>query len=252
MLAACEVRWPRRVLHAKRARRWFTNLSFVALGGLVVRAMAALSIPIAGIAAAIYAQSHDLGLLHGLATPIWLNWIVTIIALDFAIWLQHLVSHKFPLFWKFHQVHHSDLDIDVSTALRFHPVEIALSMLWKAVCVLMLGALPAAVLVFEILLNATAMATHANIALPQRADRMIRAVFVTPDMHRIHHSIIRSEHDSNYGFNLAIWDRLFGTLTEVPLRGHDGMSIGLSEYRTEAPTRLSWSLILPFRRPKPM
>ncbi len=162
--------------------------------------------------------------------------------------MQHLVSHKVPIFWRLHKVHHADRDIDVTTAVRFHPVEIALSMVWKIAVVIPLGASPFAVFLFEVILNACAMFNHANIALPGWLDRIVRLFIVTPDMHRVHHSVLRREHDSNYGFNLSLWDRVFRTYTAQPEAGHQGMTLGLTPYQSEDPLRFGWSLALPFRR----
>jgi len=167
--------------------------------------------------------------------------------MDFAIWVQHLLSHKIPLLWRIHRVHHSDIEFDVTTAIRFHPVEIALSMGFKIGLVYLLGPAAWTVVVFEVLLNGSAMFNHANIALSQKLDRVIRSVLVTPDMHRIHHSVHRFEHDSNYGFALSWWDRLFGTYTHSPQDGHRQMKIGL-QWQDLRPTRLIWSLALPFLR----
>ena len=160
--------------------------------------------------------------------------MIALLALDLAIWAQHLASHKVPLFWRLHQVHHADRDIDVTTAVRFHPIEIGLSMLWKIVVVMAIGASPLAVFLFEVILNACAMFNHANIALPGVARRHLAPFVVTPDMHRVHHSVLRREHDSNYGFNLSLWDRLFRTYTAQPEGGHQGMTIGLPPYQSEA------------------
>jgi sterol desaturase/sphingolipid hydroxylase (fatty acid hydroxylase superfamily) len=247
LLSGLELLHPRRRLIASKARRWMTNLVIVGVDGLVVRAMAWLAVPLAATGAAAYAQAHGIGVLNWLGWPQWLEVALAIIALDFAIWVQHVVTHKVPLLWRVHQVHHADRDIDVTTAIRFHPVEIALSVLWKIGCVLILGAPVAAVILFEILLNACAMFSHANIALPSPLDRVLRTLIVTPDMHRVHHSVIRREHDSNYGFNLSVWDRLFGTYIQNPEKGHDAMTIGLATYQSDEPSGLSWSLLLPFR-----
>ena len=168
--------------------------------------------------------------------------------LDFAIWLQHLGSHTIPALWRIHRVHHADVDIDVTTALRFHPVEIGLSMLYKVVWVLLLGPPAGAVVLFEVILNGGAMFNHANFALPARLDRALRALVVTPDMHRVHHSVIPGEHHSNYGFNLSIWDRSFRTYTAQPEKGHLAMTIGLADFQSDRPSQLGWSLGLPFRR----
>ena len=246
IMALAEAARPKRQLNHGRAGRWFTNLAIVTLDSVVVRAMAAVTVPLVAVAAALYAQHAGIGILNALELPAWLAWGVSLVALDLAIWFQHLVSHKVPLFWRLHRVHHADVDIDVSTALRFHPIEIAVSMLWKVVVVLALGAPPEAVLLFEIILNGCAMFNHANVSLPAGVDRVLRKVIVTPDMHRVHHSVHRSEHDTNFGFNLSIWDRIFGTYTAQPRDGHLGMTIGLEAYQSEEPTRLAWSLSLPF------
>jgi len=247
VMGAIELGWPKRVLSVSKRRRWFTNISIVAAGTAVLRLMAMLAVPVAAVAAGFYAQQHQVGLLNQLDWPHWIEILIALLVLDLAIWFQHLVSHKVPLFWRLHKVHHADRDIDVTTALRFHPVEIALSMLWKIAVVVPLGASPFAVFLFEMILNACAMFNHANIALPARFDGLVRLFVVTPDMHRVHHSVLRREHDSNYGFNLSLWDRLFRTYTAQPKAGHQGMTIGLTPYQTEDPVRLGWSLWLPFR-----
>jgi sterol desaturase/sphingolipid hydroxylase (fatty acid hydroxylase superfamily) len=247
VMAALELLAPRRKLTADKGRRWATNLSIVILDSVLVRAMASLALPVAAVAAAAYGEAHGTGLLHWLKPGFWIETIFALVLLDFAIWLQHLLAHKIPLLWRLHQVHHADPDIDVTTAIRFHPIEIALSMLWKIGWVLLIGASPVAVLAFEVILNAGALFSHANVALPAALDGLLRLIIVTPDMHRVHHSVLRREHDSNYGFNLSIWDRLFRTYRRDPEKGHDLMTIGLAPYQTTAPTRLGWSLILPFR-----
>src|SRR4051812_13073051 len=210
-MALVELLWPKRALIVSRKRRWLTNIGISAVGTAVLRLMAMLAVPVAAIAAAFYAEAHHIGLLNQVDWPAWIKVVLSLLVLDLAIWAQHLASHKVPLFWRLHQVHHADRDIDVTTAVRFHPVEIALSMLWKIVVVVPLGAPPLAVFLFEVILNACAMFNHANIALPGWADGVLRLFVVTPDMHRVHHSVIRREHDSNYGFNLSLWDRLFRT-----------------------------------------
>jgi sterol desaturase/sphingolipid hydroxylase (fatty acid hydroxylase superfamily) len=253
-MAALEWLRPKRRLTLARLRRWPTNLAIVGIDSLVVRAMAALpqllgavAVPLAAVAAAMLAESHGIGLLNVIALPVWLEILIALVVLDFAIWLQHLASHKVGMFWQLHQVHHADRDFDVTTAIRFHPVEIALSMLYKIVWVFVLGPSALAVLTFEVILNGCAMFNHANVDLPRPLDRVLRLVLVTPDMHRVHHSVLRREHDSNYGFNLSVWDRLFGTYTPEPERGHADMTIGLAPYQDEAPARLGWSLTVPFR-----
>ena len=246
-MALIELAWPKRTLSVAKKKRWLTNLGISVTATALLRLMAMLAVPVAAIAAAFYAQAHRIGLLNNVAWPEWLKIVVALLALDLAIWVQHLASHKVPLFWRLHQVHHADRDIDVTTAVRFHPVEIALSMLWKIVVVVPLGASPLAVFLFEVILNACAMFNHANIALAAWFDGVLRLFVVTPDMHRVHHSVLRREHDSNYGFNLSLWDRLFRTYTAQPEAGHQGMTIGLTPYQSEAPTRFGWSLVLPFR-----
>jgi len=181
------------------------------------------------------------------AWPVTVEIIVALVVLDFAIWLQHVLSHRIPLLWRFHQMHHADTDIDVSTALRFHPLEIALSTLYKVAWVLLLGPSAVAVVLFEVILNGCAMFNHANVALPAWLDRIVRRLIVTPDMHRIHHSVLPREHHTNFGFNLSIWDRLLGTYTEQPAAGHVAMRIGLAEHAAADATRLAWCLVLPFR-----
>ncbi len=255
IMAALELWIPKRTLAAPKAQRWVTNFAIVGIDSLAVRLLArlpeligAVAAPLAAVGAAIVAESYGWGVLHWLGVPFWLALILSLVILDFAIWLQHLLSHKIPLFWRLHQVHHADPDIDVSTAIRFHPVEIVLSMIYKIVWVVALGAPALAVVAFEVILNACAMFNHANIDLPKPIDRALRTVLVTPDMHRVHHSTLRREHDSNYGFNLSIWDRWFGTYTDQPEGGHLGMRIGLAEHGPKDPVRLTWALLVPFRR----
>jgi len=247
-MALIELLWPKRKVIVSKRKRWLTNIGISVTGTLLLRLMAALAVPVTAIAAAFYAEAHQIGLLNQAAWPAWVKLVIALVVLDLAIWAQHWVSHKVQLLWRLHQVHHADRDIDVTTAVRFHPIEIGLSMLWKIVVVVPLGASPFAVFLFEVILNACAMFNHANIALPQWLDRILRLLIVTPDMHRVHHSVLRREHDSNYGFNLSIWDRLFRTYTAQPEAGHQGMTVGLNPYQSEAPARFGWSLWLPFGR----
>ena len=248
VMAVVEFAWPKRKLIASKGRRWFTNIGISVTAGLLIRLMTMAVVPIAAVTAAFYAEDHEYGLLNQVSWPAWVKVVVSLVLLDLAIWAQHLASHKIPVLWRLHKVHHADRDIDVTTAVRFHPIEIALSMLWKIVVVMALGAPPLAVFLFEVILNACAMFNHANVALPGWADAILRLVVVTPDMHRVHHSVLRREHDSNYGFNLSLWDRLFRTYTAQPKGGHQGMTIGLTSYQSAEPSKLGWSLILPFRR----
>ena len=238
-------RLEREELHgAMKSRRWFTNLSMVVLSSLVLRVI----FPLAAVGTALWAQERGYGLFPFLAVPGWIAGIVAFVLLDFAVWLEHVVSHKIPILWRIHRMHHADKGFDVTTALRFHPLEIVLSMFWKAAVIVALGAPALAVLIFEIVLNGCAMFNHSNVRLPLSVDRIVRLFIVTPDMHRVHHSSYRPETDSNYGFNFPFWDRMFRTYTGQPRLGHEGMEIGLEYYRDNAPARLVWALMLPFRK----
>ncbi len=246
VMALLELALPKRALGRPKGGRWFTNLAIAGIDSLVVRLMALFVIPVAAVAAAAWAQAQGWGLLNQVGWPAWLEVLIAVVVLDLAIYAQHVASHKIPIFWQLHKVHHADRDIDVTTGIRFHPIEIAISMLWKIVVVLALGAVPIAVVLFEVILNGCALFNHSNVALPHWLDRVLRLWLVTPDMHRVHHSVLRREHDSNYGFNLSVWDRLFRTYVAQPERGHDGMTIGLAPFQSEGPARLWWSLALPF------
>lgn len=248
-MAALELAAPRlereELKGAFKTRRWFTNLSMVVLSSVALR----IIFPLAAVGSALWAESRGYGLFHLMGMPGWIAGIIAFFILDFAVWLEHLVSHKWPLLWRIHRMHHADTGVDLTTALRFHPLEIVLSMFWKAGVVVALGAPPVSVLVFEIVLNGAAMFNHANLKLPAWLDGILRTLIVTPDMHRTHHSTDPRETDSNYGFNLSIWDRLFATYTARPRRGEEAIEIGLSEYRDRHPSELVWSLTLPFRDP---
>lgn len=246
LFAALEAWAPRRARTQPRQTRWITNWAITILNTLTLRALAVF-LPLLAVGAAIDAAAHGWGLLNRVDWPAWIEITAAVLFFDFAIWAQHLVTHKVPVLWRLHRVHHADRDIDVTTAIRFHPVEIALSMLLKIGLVYLIGPAALAMVLFEIILNGTAMFNHANMALPLRLDRLLRLVLVTPDMHRVHHSVRRNEHDSNYGFALSIWDRLFRTYIPQPGAGHTQMEIGL-QWRDDRPSRLGWSLALPFRR----
>ncbi len=228
---------------ALKSRRWFTNLSMVLISSLVLRVV----FPAAAVGAAAWAQAQGWGLLRLAGINPWLGGVIAFVVLDFAVWLEHVASHKVPVLWRIHRMHHADTGIDVTTGLRFHPLEILLSMFWKAGVVLALGPPVLAVLVFEIVLNGTSMFNHSNVRIAPHVDRWLRRVIVTPDMHRVHHSAEHRETDSNYGFNFPFWDRLFGTYISAPKLGHDGMVVGLEEWRGGESARLGWSLLLPFR-----
>ena len=246
VFAGIESLAPKRARVVPRAGRWFTNLSITVLNTLALRALS-VALPFLAVGAAIDAWSQGWGLLNTVRWPLWVEILVAILILDFAIWGQHWITHKVPLFWRFHQMHHADRDMDVTTALRFHPIEILASMGLKIGLIYLLGPLAIAVVLFEVLLNATSMFNHANIALPVWLDRLVRLILVTPDMHRVHHSVIRAEHDRNFGFALSIWDRIFGTYLGQPTGGHQAMTVGL-EWQDDKPAKLGWSLLLPFRK----
>jgi sterol desaturase/sphingolipid hydroxylase (fatty acid hydroxylase superfamily) len=242
-MAAWEVAAPRRAQAHARGRRWPSNLGIVVLDSLIVRVL----FPAGAVGAALWAEARGTGLFHALGAPAWLAVPLAMVLLDLAIWTQHRVFHAVPLLWRLHRVHHADTEFDVTTGLRFHPVEIVLSMLIKIAVVVGLGAPALAVLLFEVLLNAAAMFSHGNVRLPDRLDAALRRVIVTPDMHRVHHSALREETDSNYGFCLSLWDRLFGTYRAAPRLGQEGCTIGLDEFRDPAELRLDRMLTQPFR-----
>lgn len=241
---ALEWALPRRALLLRRGQRWPANIAMVGIATVAAR----LIIPFTVIGVAATAEAQHWGLFNQLALPGWVEVLLAVVLLDLVIYGQHVAFHAQPWLWRIHRMHHSDLDLDVSTALRFHPVEILLSVLLKCGAVLVLGASPLAVLIFEILLNATAMFNHGNIAVPPSIDAVLRRVLVTPDMHRVHHSIDPLETNSNYGFNLPWWDRLFGTYRAQPAAGHHGMTIGLCEFREMRDQRLDQLLVQPLRR----
>jgi sterol desaturase/sphingolipid hydroxylase (fatty acid hydroxylase superfamily) len=242
-----EWRQPRRPLSLPRIRRWPANLGIIVVDSLVVR----LTFPVLAVGVAGLAEAKGWGLFHALDAPFGLAFVASLLLLDLTIYAQHVLFHKLPLLWRLHRMHHTDLDFDVTTALRFHPLEIVLSMLIKLVVVVLLGAPPLAVMLFEVILNATAMFNHGNIRLPERWDRMLRWLLVTPDMHRVHHSVRPEETDRNFGFNLPWWDRLFGTYRDQPREGHAGMTIGLEYFRDRRATTLTGLLLQPFLNERP-
>jgi len=242
LIALWEIVARRRSLTTSKKARWFSNLSIIFINTLLVR----LVFPFLAVSMAIEAGLSGWGFLNSWDLPFWLNFVVGIVALDLAIYLQHVIFHAIPSLWRLHMMHHADLDYDLTTGLRFHPLEMILSMGIKLSVVAALGPPAAAVLVFELLLNGVAMFNHGNIRLPLLLDRFVRYIIVTPDMHRVHHSVILRETNSNYGFNLSWWDRLFGTYCDQPAKGHDGMTIGLSQFRDPKKLTLPWLLLLPF------
>jgi sterol desaturase/sphingolipid hydroxylase (fatty acid hydroxylase superfamily) len=244
VMAAWELLAPRRTLTIGRAARWPSNFGIVAVDVLLVR----LIMPTAAIGVAFYAAGQGIGLLHWLNVRLSVAALLGFLALDLVIYAQHVMFHHVPVLWRLHRMHHADLDIDVSTGLRFHPFEILISLAIKIATIVLLGIPPVAVFIFEVVLNATSLFNHANVAMPARLDRVLRLVLVTPDMHRVHHSVERSEHDSNFGFNLPWWDWLFRTYRREPAAGHRDMIIGLPIFRDRKELRLDRLLTQPFRR----
>ena len=235
---------PRKQRTQSRPRRWTTNILMVVVDSLILR----LVFPIIAVGTAIWASAKGWGIFNLWDGPIWAELILAVIILDGLIYIQHVLSHRIPILWALHKVHHTDRDLDVTSALRFHPIEILFSMAYKMLMVVLLGPSAAAVIIFEVLLNGSAMFNHANLRLPLWLDKALRTLIVTPDMHRVHHSVIESETNSNYGFCLSLWDRIGRTYTPQPQEGHDGMTLGLTEHQDGGPASLSWSLALPFAR----
>lgn len=244
-LAVWEVAAPRRRQEIPRLLRWTNNLAIVALNALLVR----LAFPLIAVGLALHAEELGWGLFHQVEPPGWLALVLSVLVFDLAIYLQHVVFHAVPALWRLHRMHHADLEFDVTTGLRFHPVEILLSMVIKLAVVVALGPPAVAVLVFELLLTSTAMFNHSNIRMPVGLDRVLRGIVVTPDMHRVHHSIDPSERNSNFGFNLPWWDRLFGTYLAQPGDGHVGMTIGIMQFRTRRDLWIDRMLVQPWRGP---
>ena len=247
LMAVWEVLAPRRRPMIAKPTRWVSNLGLVVLDTLAVRVL----LPLGAVGVALMAAERGWGLFHAVVVPAWLAVVLSVVALDFAIYVQHVLFHAVPLLWRLHMVHHADLDFDASTGVRFHPLEILLSLGIKAAAVVLLGTPALAVLVFEVLLNATALFSHGNVRLPAWLDRTLRLIVVTPDMHRVHHSINPRETNSNFGFNLPWWDFLFGTYRARPAAGHEGMTLGLGQLRDERrANHLGWMLVLPLVGPE--
>ncbi len=244
-MAVWELAAPRRRQDIPRVIRWTNNLGLVVIDTIVLR----LSFPILAVGLAVIAQDRGWGLFNIVEVPGWVAVLVSIIILDLVIYLQHVMFHAVPALWRLHRMHHADLEFDVTTGLRFHPVEILLSMGIKLAVVMALGPPAVAVLIFEVLLNATAMFNHSNVRLPTFLNRVLRLIVVTPDMHRVHHSIRPEETNSNFGFNLPWWDRLLGTYKAQPKAGHEGMSIGIKQFRTRRDLWLDRMLVQPIKGP---
>ncbi len=244
LVALWELVAPRRKLQVSKAARWLSNLGLMTLDTLLLR----LALPSAAVGMAAFASDEGWGLLNHFRVPYLLSLPVGVIALDLVIWLQHVMMHAVPVLWRLHRVHHTDLDFDLTTAVRFHPLEILLSMLVKLAAITVLGPPIVAVILFEVILNGMAMFNHGNLRLPASLDRRLRWLVVTPDMHRVHHSVEDDETNSNFGFNLSWWDRLFGTYRDQPRSGHQGMTIGIHHFRDpKEVSRLPGLLALPFR-----
>lgn len=242
-MAVWELAAPRRRQEIPRVIRWTNNLGLVVIDTIVLR----LSFPILAVGLAVIARDRGWGLFNIIDAPGWVTVLVSIVILDLVIYLQHVMFHAVPALWRLHRMHHADLEFDVTTGLRFHPVEILLSMGIKLAVVMALGPPAVAVLIFEVLLNATAMFNHSNIRLPMLVDRFLRLIVVTPDMHRVHHSIRPEETNSNFGFNLPWWDRLLGTYKAQPKAGHEEMSIGIEQFRTTRDLWLDRMLVQPVK-----
>src|SRR5262245_20872366 len=243
VMAVWELVGPRRRQTIGRLARWPNNLGVVVVDTLLVRIL----FPTAAVGVALAAEERGLGLFNVLTLPAWASVPAAVVALDLAIYLQHVLFHAVPVLWRLHRMHHADLEFDVTTGLRFHPIEILLSMLIKFAVIAAIGAPAAAVLIFEVLLNVTSMFNHGNVRIGQRADRVLRWFVVTPDMHRVHHSIVSHETNSNFGFNLPWWDRLFGTYRSQPAAGHEGMTIGIEQFRDPRELGIVRMLLQPFR-----
>ncbi|MET0063801.1 MAG: sterol desaturase family protein [Candidatus Thiodiazotropha endolucinida] len=247
IMALWEVASPCRKLRVPRSRRWLANIGIVVLNTLLLR----LLFPAAAVGMALFTTQAQWGVLNVIALPPWLTIIIAILILDLVIYLQHVMVHAVPMLWRLHRVHHADPDYDLTTGARFHPIEIILSMLIKIATIAVLGPPVVAVVIFEVLLNGMAMFNHANIRLPTRIDRVLRWLVVTPDMHRVHHSVEPDETNSNFGFNLSLWDRLMGTYRQQPRLGQEAMDIGIVSLRDpRITTRLTGMLMIPFLQDK--
>lgn len=243
VMALWEILAPKRALSVSKALRWSNNLGLVVFNTVLLR----LIFPAAAVGMALFAEQQGWGLFNYIELPLALGILLSVVILDLIIYLQHVLVHAVPLLWRLHRVHHADLDYDVTTGARFHPIEIILSMLIKFATIIVFGMPVVAVIIFEVILNAMAMFNHGNVGLPKTLDKALRWFIVTPDMHRVHHSIEDDETNSNFGFNLSWWDRLFGTYRDQPRAGHQGMTIGIRNFRsTRQSSWISGLLIMPF------
>ncbi len=243
LIGLWELAAPKRALTISKSVRWINNLGLVFFNSFLLRVL----FPAAAVGITVFANEQGWGLFNYVEVPFWFEVVAAVIIMDFVIYIQHVMVHAIPMLWRLHRVHHADLDYDVTTGARFHPIEIVLSMLIKFATILLLGPAVIAVIIFEVMLNATAMFNHGNISLPKTVDKYLRLLLVTPDMHRVHHSIEDDEANSNFGFSLPWWDRLLGTYRDQPRAGHQAMTIGINKYRD--PKQVSWlpgMLMLPF------
>ncbi|MGJ8670718.1 MAG: sterol desaturase family protein [Oceanococcus sp.] len=242
-MALAEWYWPRRSQSQQRHRRWLAHAGVQLLNVMVLRVV----FPGAAVGIAVLAEKQAWGVLPHFSLPPGLIFVLSLLVLDLAIYVQHRLSHRWHWFWRLHRMHHSDTVVDTTTALRFHPLEILLSMVWKGAVILSLGLSPMVVLFYEAMLNAMALFNHANVKLPQSVDAVLRYLVVTPDAHRVHHSVHQDETDSNFGNTLSLWDRVFGSWKEQPRDGHEAMKIGLSEFRSELDSKLPGLLMQPWK-----
>jgi sterol desaturase/sphingolipid hydroxylase (fatty acid hydroxylase superfamily) len=247
LLAGCEFILPRRPHTLPRRSRWPANIGIAVVGTVLVR----LVLQAGTVGFAVSIEKKDWGLFPWLGLPAPLNAFLSVICLDLVIYAQHWLFHYQPLLWRLHRMHHADLDVDVTTGARFHPVEILLSVVIKCGAIAVLGVSALGALLFEVLLNVTSMFNHSNVRIPKLLEPLLRAIIVTPDMHRVHHSILREETNSNFGFNLSIWDRLFRTYRSEPAAGHDGITLGIEQFRDPRELRLHRMLLQPFRSDPP-
>ncbi|MGM0427048.1 MAG: sterol desaturase family protein [Thermodesulfobacteriota bacterium] len=241
-VALVELMVPRRPLTTSKKTRWFGNIGIVFIDTFILRLLA----PAGAVGVSVWIGHQGWGLMNAIDLSLWLEVVITVIVLDFVVYMQHVMFHAVPILWRLHMMHHADLDLDLTTGTRFHPLEIIISLGIKAGAIIVLGAPPVGVIIFEIVLNGTAMFNHGNFFIPLGVDRFLRLLVVTPDMHRVHHSVFPFETNSNFGFNLPWWDRICGTYRSQPRKGHKEMTIGLNQFREASRLTLPWLLILPF------
>lgn len=242
LLTIWEISTPKRELLELRRFRWFSNIGLIVISSVLIRFI----LPTAAVGVALHVEQDNLGFLNHYDLPFLLQFVLAFVLMDLAIYFQHVMFHALPLFWRFHRVHHSDLDCDITTGLRFHPFEIVISIVFKFLVIISVGVPVIAVVIFEIILNAASMFTHSNIKIPATFESIVRWFIVTPDMHRIHHSIKENETNSNFGFFISLWDRMLGTYTSEPEYGHANMQIGLKNFREPKWQNLRWLIYLPF------